>query len=124
MRWGRELDGVGIGGGNDGVTGHSGGLWGGGWVAAVEVEGEEAFKDGGGVEVGVGVGQPGGALVVEVGQRASSQVFGGQSRVAVGVGGVEPAFAQFVEAGGGLGDGLALGVGLREGKVSKQVVGV
>lgn len=35
-------DGVRCGGGNDGVAGCSGGLWGGGWVAAVEVEGEEA----------------------------------------------------------------------------------
>ena len=54
------------------------GLWGGGWAAALEVEGQQTLEDSGvvevggpavggygGVEVGVGVGQPGGALIVE-----------------------------------------------------------
>lgn len=83
----------------------------------VEVDGPAVGSGHSGVEVGVGVGQPDGTLVVEVGKRAAGQVFGWQGRVAVSVGGVEPTLAQLVEAGGGDGNSFALGVvGFREGE--------
>jgi hypothetical protein len=93
----------------------------------VQVEGEEAFEDGGvgevggpgvggedgGVEVGVGVGEPGGAGVVEVGEGAPGEIGG------VEAGRVEPAVAQLDEAPGGLPYSFALfGVGAGNGKVS------
>jgi len=49
----------------------------------------------GGVEVGVGVAEPGGALVVEVGEGALREVGG------VDAGRVEPAVAELDEAAGG-----------------------
>ena len=96
--------------GRDGSVG-SGGSFG---FAALEVEGEEALEDfgvgevggpavgggDGGVQVGMDVGEPGGALVVEVGQGAFLEIIGVEGRVAVGVDGVEPALAELVEAGG------------------------
>jgi len=63
----------------------------------------------GGVEVGVGVGEPGGALVVEIGERSLREVGG------VEVGRVEPAIAELDEASGSLPYSLALfGCGVRE----------
>ena len=54
------------------------------------------------VEVGPGVGEPGGALVVEVGEGALREVGG------VDAGRVEPAVAELDEAAGGLPYSLAL----------------
>ena len=99
----------------------------------MQVEGEEVFEDGcvgeiggpavgggyGGVQRDVEVGEPGGTLVVEVGQGALFQF---RFR---GVGWVEPTFAEFVQESGGVADGGSLFVGgFGKGKVSKQVVGV
>ena len=67
----------------------------------------------------MGVVEPGGALVVEVGEGPLLEVGG------IEAGRVEPAVAQLDEAAGGLPYPLALlVVGCGNGKVSKVVVGV
>jgi len=69
---------------------------------AFEVESEEALEDVGVGEVGKGVGEPGRALVVEVGEGALREI----GRVEAGR--VEPAVAELDESAGGLPYSLAL----------------
>ncbi len=85
-----------------------------GYVGGPAVGGEDGV-----VEGPVGVAEPGRHPVVELGEGALLELLGR------GAGGVQPAFAQLVEALGGGGDGVALLVGgCGKGNVSKVVVGV
>jgi hypothetical protein len=92
--------------------------WGWGGGGALVVEGQEAGEDllggegvgpgvggeDGLVEGAVGVVEPGGALVVEVGEGALFEVFFWR------VGRVEPSVAETDEGAGGFGDGVDAGV--------------